>query len=96
MPIGLVTDKPSVNNMLGGLMLKIHTGMNGVKELKAWTDTQLDSDLIALGFAQGDVNALRSALVDADKLRTVYEGTAVQATTYDFRTFAKTAYGFGQ
>lgn len=89
------TTKNQVDGQAGTLALQILSDMIRAQQFKAWLDTQTDSALIALGYAQADVNVLRSAFNDLNTFANVFLGASAQATAYDFRTFAKQIYGFG-
>jgi hypothetical protein len=93
MAVGFPALKTDVDARAGQLALTVRDTLRQVQIFKAWVDTQTDAALIALGYVQADVDRLRSSFVDLDKLRSIYEGTATQASTYDFRTFAKLLVG---
>lgn len=89
MTAGFPAGATDINNRAGNCAYTLREALRSVQLFKAFLDTQTDANLTALGIAQTDVNTMRSAYVDLDKLRTIYEGTATQASAYDFRTFAK-------
>lgn len=93
MSVGFAAMKVDVDARSGQLALTLRDTLRQVQLFKAWLDTQTDSQLIALGYAQGDVDKLRSAFVDLDQLRTVYEGTGTRTPAYDYRSFAKLLVG---
>jgi hypothetical protein len=93
MSVGFPALKTDVDARAGQLALSVRDTLRQVQLFKAWLDTQSDGQLIALGYAQGDVDKLRSAYVDLDQLRTVYEGTGTRSPAYDYRTFAKLLVG---
>jgi len=87
--VGFPANKLDVDSRAGQLAIQLRDTLREVQLFKAWLDSQTDAVLTGLGYSSGDIAQLRSSYVDLDKLRTIYEGTATQATTYDFRTFAK-------
>jgi hypothetical protein len=89
MAVGFSAVKTDIDNRAGNLSVSLRDVLRNVQIFKAFLDTQTDAGLQALGYSSGDVATLRSAYTDLDKLRQIYEGTATQGTTYDFRTFAK-------
>lgn len=89
MSVGFPANKLDVDSRAGQLAIQLRDTLREVQLFKAWLDSQTDAVLTGLGYSSGDIAQLRSSYVDLDKLRTIYEGTATQATTYDFRTFAK-------
>jgi hypothetical protein len=91
--VGFAALKTDVDARSGQLALTLRDTLRQVQLFKAWLDTQTDAQLIALGYAQGDVDKLRSAYVDLDQLRTVYEGAGTRTPAYDYRTFSKLLVG---
>lgn len=89
MAAGYQTAKADVNNRAGNVAIHLRDAIQDAANFKAWLDTQLDADLIALGFVQADVNTLRSAMSDLAQLQQIYIGAINLATAKDFRTFAK-------
>jgi len=87
--VGLSTTKGDADQRAGGIALDVRSVMDRVRIFKTWLDTVTVTQLEGLGYTTGEANTLKSAFTDLDKLRTIYEGTATQASTYDFRTFAK-------
>jgi hypothetical protein len=91
-----VTDQNQIKATAGSLAKDLDRILLRGQQFKAWLDTYTDAELIAnWNFAQADINDLRSTLSDVDLLRTVYQGTATQASLKDFRAFAKRLYAFG-
>lgn len=92
MSVGLTTTKADLDQRAASIALSLRGVMDQIKIFKTKLDTLTAGDLTTLGYPTGppdDGATLKSAFVDLDKLRTIYEGTATQGTTYDFRTFAK-------
>jgi hypothetical protein len=95
MSVGSPTTKATIDSTAGNIASSINVVFDRVRLFKIWLDTQIDADLITLGYTQAEVDRLRSAYVDLDKLRTIFEGSQTQSPAYDFRTFAKLIWGFG-
>lgn len=93
MAVGFTAVKTDVDARAGQLALGVRDTLRQVQLFKAWLDTQSDGQLIALGYAQADVDKLRSSFVDLDHLRQVYEGSGTRSPAYDYRTFAKLMVG---
>jgi hypothetical protein len=93
MSLGFPTTKLDVDSRAGQLALTLRDDLNQIQTFKAWLDTQTDANLIALGYVQAEVNTLRSAYVDLDQFRQVYQGLATRTPAYDYRTFAKLLVG---
>ena len=90
---GFPTTKADIDSRVGVVAMNLRDVFNDVKNLQAWLATQTSQNLIDRGYVQGEVDTIKSAYTDLDKLRTIYEGTATQSSTYDFRTFAKLLIG---
>jgi hypothetical protein len=91
-----VTDQNTIKNTAGGIVRDLDRIILRGQQFKDWITTYTDAELIAnWNFAQADINDLRSAFTDLETLRTVYQGTATQASLKDFRAFAKRLYVFG-
>jgi hypothetical protein len=89
-------DRNTINTRGGSLLQQLDGTFARLQQFKAFLDTIPDATLIALyGYVQADINDLRSALTDAEQLRTIYQGTATLASAKDFRTFASRVYAFG-
>lgn len=95
--IGPQLTSADVNGTVGQLARQLYGALDNIRLFQAWLAATPDATLLAapFGMAQADINTLKSAMIDADKLRTIFEGTATQASTYDFRTFLKQALGVG-
>lgn len=89
MSVGLTKNKADLDQRAASCALDLRGVMDRIRIFKSVMDTLTDTDITNLGYTSTEKDQLRSAFVDLDKLRTIYEGTATQGTTYDFRTFAK-------
>jgi hypothetical protein len=97
MSVGRTNSKTELDSALGAITSSLFATMDNVAKVKSSVDAITDTALQAapFGYTAGEVAQIRSMLTDLDKLRTVFVGTATQATTYDFRTFSKLALGNG-
>jgi sulfite exporter TauE/SafE len=75
MSVGFSYGKSDIDNLAGGLTRAIDQDLIKVQQFAAWLNTMTDASLLALGYVQADVNTLRSAITDLDKLRQIYQGT---------------------
>lgn len=91
MSVGLTVTKADLDQRAGAIALDLRSVFYRIQIYKQTLDTLTVANLQALGYAVSpdEASELKSAFTDMDKLRQIYEGTATQATTYDFRTFAK-------
>jgi hypothetical protein len=93
MSIGRTNSKQELDSSWGGVGASLFATMDNIAKLKTVLDTLTTTDLTNLGYTSTEANQLKSAATDLDKLRTIFLGTATQATTYDFRTFSKLLLG---
>jgi homoaconitase/3-isopropylmalate dehydratase large subunit len=93
--IGRPATKADLDQAAGAIAISLFATMDNIAKVKSVLDTLTVTDLQALGYSSNEANQLKSAFTDLDKIRTVFLGTATQATTYDFRTFAKLLLGTG-
>ena len=93
MTVGATISQNEINSAAAQIARQVFGALNNVQQMKAWLDTQIDADLIALGFTAGEVATLKSAFTDLDKIRQIFQGLEVQATQYDARTFSKLLLG---
>lgn len=92
--IGLQSNVVDINARAGSLYIQLRDTLNAIKNFQSMLTATLDADLTSPDqngktFTAAEVTNLKSAYTDLDKLRQIFEGTQTQATTYDFRTFAK-------
>lgn len=95
MSIGRTNSQAELNNTFGSIVVSLFATMDNIAKAKRVLDTLTVQNLVDMGFTTGDANTLKSAYTDLDKLRTIFNGTATQATTYDFQTFTKLGLGPG-
>lgn len=93
---GLTYSQAGFSQKVGDVALQLQEAFDAVRNIKAYlaqySGTQLDT---MYGYDAGQGVIVKSAFDDADLLRTIYEGTATQGTTKDFRAFLKQIYGLG-
>lgn len=89
MAVGIYSTKSDIDNRIGTLVQAVRDNLSAVGNAKLWLDAKTDPELIAFAYVQADIDVLRSAVTDYDKLRQIHLGLATQAVAYDFRTFAK-------
>lgn len=75
MSVGFPTDKANIDGKAGNIALQIRDGLIEASRMKAWLDSKTAQDLIALGYVQADVDALKSAFTDLDNLAKIASGT---------------------
>jgi hypothetical protein len=95
MAAGLQPTKAELDAALGAILRDYRVVTRRAVDFKEWLDGVQDADLTAMGYAAGDIANIRSAFVDAKKINDIFEGTATQATTNDFRAFMKRLWGTG-
>ncbi|WP_434439709.1 hypothetical protein [Lentzea sp. E54] len=92
---GVPFTKDSLNNDVGSVVRQVYAAFDNVRKLQATLAGKPDEDLVALGFSSAEVADIKSAFIDLDNLRQVFEGIRAQAGASDFRSFAKRLIGSG-
>lgn len=97
MSVGILPTKDQLDNNGGGLLKNVENAIAQCEKINVWLLATPDATLLAApyGYAQAEINTLKSAFADMAILGTVYRGTATQGSLKDFRTFAKLLWGFG-
>jgi homoaconitase/3-isopropylmalate dehydratase large subunit len=95
MSIGRPSTKANLDQDAGSIAASLFATMDNIAKYKTVLDTLDVTALTNLGYSTNEANQLKSAFNDLDTLRTVFIGTGTQATTKDFRTFAKLLLGTG-
>lgn len=95
MSVGATSTQAEINATAAQIARSLFNTMRSIEQFDSWLDTQSEADLVARGFTSGEVAILKSAFVDLDKIRTVFEGTATQGSAYDARVFSKQLLGCG-
>lgn len=86
-----------VQTELGMIAREVHQAMRRVEGGQDFLQSMNDQELLAPPFSlsQADINALRAAFTDLDKLRQIYRGQAEQTPTYNFRQNVRKIFGLG-
>lgn len=96
MSAGKQLSKDSINNSAYSVVRNLFSALDGVGKFQVFLTQTPDVTLTSVyGFTQADVNDLKSAFTDLNKLKGIFEGTQTQSPVYDFRTFAKLLNGDG-
>ena len=89
MSIGLSQGKADIDAQLAQAAIQLREALLVIQRLQAFLAATPDATLVTAGYTAEEVATIKSASSDMDKLRTIFEGTATQASAYDFRTFVK-------
>ena len=94
--VGIQQNKAQLDGTCG-LFVELENLMDRLERVNTFLLATADSTLLSApyGYAQGDINILKSAFADAMQLVTLYRGTAALAVAKDFRTFSKLTIGTG-
>jgi hypothetical protein len=101
MAVGDQVTQAEVNATALQIVRQVYAAFANVQRFQAYLAATPDATITGLptgGATQlttGDVATLKSAFTDLNLLRTVFEGTATQASLKDFRTFAGQILGPG-
>lgn len=85
MSIGLVTTKQNLDNDIGLVSLALRNAFRRIEQLRHYFLITPDATLVALGYTQAEVTTIKSAFVDGDTLRLIWEGTNALPVAQDFR-----------
>jgi hypothetical protein len=88
MAAGFPTNKADIDAKAGQLALQLRETFDQIKTFQAWLAGQTSQALLDKGYLQADVDIIKSAYTDLDRLRTIYDGTVNLPTAQDFRVFA--------
>ena len=85
MTAGFQPSMGGINAQAATLCIALRTDFQNIQTFSIWLNSQPDAALILLGFAQEDVNALRTAFGDLAQLLLVVRGQAALPAPKDFR-----------
>jgi hypothetical protein len=92
---GIPFNKDAVNHTLGSVTQQVYAALDNARKIQQALAATPNQTLLDMGFTQADIDSMKSAYVDLDNLRQIFEGGRTQAVAYDFRTFAKRLIGIG-
>jgi hypothetical protein len=92
---GVPFNKDALNNSLGSVVQQIYASLDNARKVQTALAATPNQTMLDMGFTQADIDSIKSAFVDLDNLRQVFEGGRNQTVAYDFRTFAKRLIGIG-
>lgn len=95
MSVGLTWTKTDVDARSGSIARLFQQVFGDVATLKSFIDSQVDEDLVALGYTPVEVAKLRSAVNDMAQMGTIFVGQTALPTAKDFRTFISLLWGMG-
>lgn len=96
MTVGRTISKDEINNAAGACAASLFSTLDNVSKLKAVLDGYTAQNLVDnFGFVLADANILKSAILDMDTLRQVWQGAAAKSPAADMRAFAKQLLGTG-
>ena len=95
MSVGFVTTKGEIDTRMGQLARDFQEMFGDEVILKSYFDGTADADLVALGYEEGEVAILKSAIADLDQLRRISVGEESLANPKDFTQFLRLLWGVG-
>lgn len=84
MTVGYQVTKAAIDQRVGSLVVAGESWFEDVNRTSGWAATALDADLIALGYTQAEVTALKGAMVDLSNLRLTAYGQRAQTPASNF------------
>jgi hypothetical protein len=95
MSVGFPATKLDIDARAGQLALQLRDTLIQIQQFNTWLVATPDANLTGMtpGYTAGEVATLKSAIADLAQLATVYQGTAIRASVYNYQTFAKLLVG---
>jgi hypothetical protein len=93
--VGFNVAKTDVDQQAANIALQVKRSLQAAHDWTAWLHDAAHTDayLIGLGYLQAEVNTMRAAFADLDKLYQVAHALATQSATNDFFFNAKLLLG---
>jgi len=95
MSVGLAVTKQEIDGRAGDVARSFQRAFHDVGTLKLFLDATPDADLVALGYTQGEVTTLKTAINELAQLGTIWTGAAALPVAKDFRIFVQRLWGVG-
>jgi hypothetical protein len=95
MSVGFVVSKGEIDSRMGDLARSFQKLFRDEVIMKSYFDSTADADLVALGYEEGEVAILKSAIADLDHLRRIALGEEALAASKDFTAFLRLLWGVG-
>lgn len=91
MAAGLPRARADIDQRAGTLAITLRNTFDEIDRFKAFLDATPNEDLEAAptNYTSSEVAYLKSAFADLARLAAIYRGDDVQASAYDFQTFAR-------
>lgn len=93
--LGRDPSQNDINIQSSNIALRVKAALDDAAQMQLYLAATPDADLTVKGFTQGEVNTLKSAFVDLNKLAGIFIGAQTQGTAYDFRQFVDNLWGTG-
>lgn len=97
--LGFNLNAGELNRVVGEAAANVNQALLKINELRVffdtWTNEQITTEFGLTAEQASKLPALRSAVVDLDKLRAIYQGADTQTTLFDFRGWARQVWGVG-
>jgi hypothetical protein len=94
MSAGFPQDKNAINSRAGSLSIQARDLFTQIQNFQTFLGTLTNQNLLDLGFAQADVDNIKSAFTQLDALRAIATGaTGGQTAVNDYLLFAKRLIG---
>lgn len=88
MAVGYQVTRAAIDQRAGSTVVAVEAALDDARRMKAWLDTQVDADLVTLGYTSGEVAVLKSSFTDLDNLRQTAYGLRAQPTAASAFAFA--------
>ena len=95
MAVGLAVTKQELDSRAGDISRQFQASFEDVVTMQNYLTATVDTDLVALGYTEGDVATLKTAFADLMQLGRIWTGAEALAAPKDFRTFVRRLWGVG-
>jgi hypothetical protein len=95
MSVGILVTKGEIDTRMGQVSRDLQSTFAETAILKAFFDSHVDADLVALGYTTGEVAVLKSAIADLNQLYQITIGLQTLGVAKDFTTFLRQLWGVG-
>ena len=95
MSVGILATKGEIDSRMGEIARGQQKVFKELSILKGYLDSTADTDLVAMGYTEGEVAILKSAAADMTQFSEVFVGKVAVSPAKDFSAFVRLLWGVG-
>ena len=84
MAAGFQVTRSALDQRIGAIVVAGEAWFDDANRMASWLAAQVDADLVALGYTQAEVTAMKGAFVDLANLRATAYGQRAQSPASNF------------